>query len=160
MKPANPHGQPTCVNERTIRRDAVRLEIAWAGGLFEGEGSVYLDRSRSSRGGKLRIRAGLSTTDLDVIRRFGHAVVFGNVMGPYVSAKSTKPYWTWTTRSTEEVAELARLLWPYLGERRRGMFDQALAAKTEADAEYVPQPKGRRRWFRTRPVPPEQMRLT
>jgi hypothetical protein len=47
-------------------------EIAWAAGLFEGEGSI----TRFGRPGKFDLRVSLNMTDEDVVRRFD-AIVDG-----------------------------------------------------------------------------------
>lgn len=120
------------------------LDIAWAAGLFEGEGSIYLDRSdQRRRGGRVRLGMSLSTTDEDVARKFS-GVAGGSVFGPYTAKRSTKPYWTWHLRDQEAIHVLVNALWPYLGKRRRQQIDEALGAKDAADAEHRPKPLGQR----------------
>jgi len=64
-------------------------EIAWAAGLFEGEGSI------TQSGGILHLR--LKMTDESVVRRFEEAVRYGEVYGPYDYQYSDriirKPFW-------------------------------------------------------------------
>jgi hypothetical protein len=50
-------------------------EIAWAAGLFEGEGSI----TRFGRSGKFDLRVSLNMTDEDVVRRFDAIVDRGKV---------------------------------------------------------------------------------
>jgi hypothetical protein len=50
-------------------------EIAWAAGLFEGEGTI------THSDGQLYVRLG--NTDQEVIRRFADVFPFGTLYGPY-----------------------------------------------------------------------------
>lgn len=120
--------------------------MSWAAGLFEGEGSIYIDDSDARhRSGKTRIGMSLSSTDEDVIERFRQVVGCGRVYGPYHAKKGTKVYWAWHLRDADEIAQLFKLLGPELGVRRRQTFREVLAAKTEADRTYRPKPIGRPR---------------
>ena len=88
-------------------------EIAWAAGLFEGEGSV------STQGRAVVIQ--VKMTDEDVIRRFDAVVGRGRVYGPYVwhghDGCVRKPFWTWLARDDAAFDVLERLL-PWLCTRR------------------------------------------
>ena len=66
-------------------------EIAWAAGLFEGEGSIYPSGSG--------VRLALKMTDEEPIRRFAKIVKRGSVYGPYSYERwsdghKRKPFWT------------------------------------------------------------------
>jgi hypothetical protein len=100
-------------------------EVAWAAGLFEGEGSI------TQSNGRLFTR--LKMTDKPIVERFAEIVCFGEVYGPYNhqwrDGSVRKPYWVWLAPEYDAL-EVLELLWPWLGERRRA---QALAlAPTEA----------------------------
>jgi hypothetical protein len=90
-------------------------EIAWAAGLFEGEGCIY-----QGRGGILGTR--LTSTDEDIPVRFCQIVRGGKVYGPYRNTKrdghSRKPFWVWVGESVD-APETLRLIFPWLGPRRR-----------------------------------------
>jgi hypothetical protein len=94
-------------------------QIAWAAGLFEGEGSM------TESGGRLDIR--VKMTDEDVVRRFADVMECGKVYGPYKydyrDGSKRKPHWVWVALSYEAF-EVLELLWPWLCTRRRA---QALA---------------------------------
>ena len=94
-------------------------EIAWAAGLFEGEGSI------TQNGGRLFIR--LKMTDEDVVLRFAEIARYGEVYGPYNhqlrDGYVRKPYWVWLAPEYDAL-EVLEMLWPWLSERRRA---QALA---------------------------------
>jgi hypothetical protein len=55
-------------------------EIAWAAGLFEGEGCI----SHMQRGSGLDLQIALAMTDEEVVRRFDAVVDRGRVYGPYL----------------------------------------------------------------------------
>jgi len=73
----------------------VRHEVAWAAGLFEGEGSITLDRERPF--------VQLRNCDEEVIMRFQRALRLGKVYGPYVNQASKRDgyprsdYFHWRT---------------------------------------------------------------
>jgi hypothetical protein len=102
-------------------------QIAWAAGLFEGEGSVYAatDRRVHTPGHKT-LAASLQTTDHDVLLCFKAVVGCGRLTGPYTSTKSTKPYWIWQTRVAADVRALFEKFEPWLGERRIALFREAI----------------------------------
>jgi hypothetical protein len=97
---------------------ASETEVAWAAGLFEGEGTV------SVSGAWKRARLQMKMTDEDVIRRFCR-IVGGRVHGPMTYDQSDgsirRPFWMWTT-AQGEAGTVAGLLWPWLGVRRRARF--------------------------------------
>lgn len=112
-----PHAFP---NQGTSITDASPTEIAWAAGLFEGEGSVLANPNRKHGMPKLA----LNMTDLDVIGRYA-VIVGGHVTGPYKSASrhvlcaNPKPLYSWSEGRREVVPLILSAFWPYLGERRR-----------------------------------------
>lgn len=93
-----------------------REELAWAGGLFEGEGSLSLTTGRSGAKGT---RAAVHMTDRDILERFAVAVGLGSITGPYARGVDRKPMYSWVTSRFESVQALIAMLWPWLGARRR-----------------------------------------
>jgi hypothetical protein len=96
------------------------VDVAWAAGLFEGEGcwGVYTRQNSA----KLQIRAYLAMTDGDVVDRFAAVVGFGHVRTHHsalAQAKGEKRMHVWGVYEAEKVRELIALFMPYLGERRR-----------------------------------------
>ena len=98
---------------------ASETEIAWAAGLFEGEGSITQSRGI--------VHARLKMTDELVVRRFDEVVRYGQVYGPYNYQYSDgfvrKPFWVWVATEYDAL-EVLEMLWPRLSDRRH---DQALA---------------------------------
>jgi hypothetical protein len=90
-------------------------EIAWAAGLFEGEGSI------TQRGGMMV--ASLKSTDEETPLRFCRIVRGGTVYGPgpYRNKSADgfrrKPFWVWVAESVD-LLETLRLVLPWLGIHR------------------------------------------
>lgn len=104
-----------------MRRD----DIAWAAGLFEGEGYVGVRRQKGRKNPNAQII--MSSTDEDVLRRFVAIVGAGKVYGPYTySNPKWKPYWQWQAQTYELVQHVVALLWPWLCTRRRAQAAEAL----------------------------------
>lgn len=92
-------------------------DLAWAGGIFEGEG--YIGQRPSP---ELQVKM----CDEDTLRRFAAIMAVGKVYGPY-QVKATalhrpkrpwRPYFSWQVRGDGAIAA-AKSLYPYLGSRRR-----------------------------------------
>lgn len=99
-------------------------DIAWAAGLFEGEGCISIRPIR----GRTRRRSAqlvLTSTDHDVVIRFAAIVGAGRIVGPF-SRPSRKPAWRWQVESAVGVIRVLRLLNPYLCRRRREKATEAL----------------------------------
>lgn len=99
-------------------------EIAWAAGLFEGEGSFVARKKQSTQ--KQYFSAVLETSDQDVLLRFLEVVGVGKVSGPYTGQKRVKPTWRWAAYGLEgkQAAEIFR---PFLGLRRTARLDELLS---------------------------------
>jgi hypothetical protein len=103
--------------------------VAWAAGLFEGEGSIIC--ATKSHG----VQLSLGSTDRDVIDRFVR-MTGGKIYGPYrPNGKRTpanrKDIFQWKIQDTLRAQVLLREFWPYLGERRRAKAAEAIASHYE-----------------------------
>jgi len=100
-------------------------EIAWAAGLFEGEGSSYKTRTG--------VRIELSSCDEDVVDEFARIMNCGTISKrerpPY------KPHWRWYTNKRDDVIEILTFLLPYLGKRRTENA-QAVLEKARQISDY------------------------
>lgn len=95
-------------------------DIAWAAGLFEGEGTIF-----SADGGRPRLA--LCMTDKDVVDRF-RDILGGTVSGPYREGQENrKLMYKWQEGKVGTVQSVLRQFWPYLGERRREQAALAFA---------------------------------
>ena len=104
-----------------------KMEIAWAAGLFEGEGCIHL----AVHCPVLQ----LNMTDEDVVRKFHTVVSCGTVSGPYgprVGDRKTKPYWAWRVSGSEYPQTLIAAFWPHLGIRRRNKAIEVLSIARKA----------------------------
>ncbi len=103
------------------------LDVAWAAGLFEGEGYFEIPKTTKSS-----CRAGISSTDLDVLQRFHRIVRVGTIhlhkKANYRS--SVKPAWMWRTSNREECLTIIFLFAPFMGQRRRKRADECLSTLT------------------------------
>jgi hypothetical protein len=89
-------------------------EIAWAAGLFEGEGTITLS------GDTLYVRLG--NTDGEVVRQFADAVGVGSVYGPYppYPGQSHRKKLLWVSLAREEDGlDVLAMMWQWLSARRR-----------------------------------------
>lgn len=105
-----------------------REALAWAGGLFEGEGCFCVNRQPSKS--KPMAHVELCSTDEETVRRFHKVVGVGNVLGPYTYRlrPNNKPYWKWKVNKFEYAQHIGAILWPWLGERRREAAKSMLEA--------------------------------
>lgn len=89
--------------------------IAWAAGLFEGEGCIGVRMNRLS----------LTTTDKDIAYKFMSAVGCGQIYEREPSGPlSKKTQWLWVTNKTVSTKATLEAFYPYLGERRRAKADE------------------------------------
>lgn len=111
--------------------DATRAaQVAWAAGLFEGEGCVSSSRHPS---GKWCVQARLGMTDEDPVRRFAGIMGVGRVRGPIQSKRpNEKPVYEWYVKNAPGVLAVITLLSPWLGQRR-----SARAAEVAKIAETI-----------------------
>lgn len=107
-------------------------EIAWAAGIFEGEGNIsagaesYTSKATGARRTYFKVYLQIHMTDEDVIRRV-QSVLGGRVTGPY-RYTSGKQYWVWAVTGHDEAVDVFEALYPWLGERRREQGRHAFIA--------------------------------
>ena len=111
------------------RLTATEAEIAWAAGLFEGEGSCFVSRRQDRP--VVRIGMTMRMADRDVVERFHRIVGVGQFTGPIVHIRKTdgkrlKDVFEWRTGSWHVINDLYVLFKPWLADRRRGQFELAL----------------------------------
>ena len=107
-------------------------EIAWAAGVFEGEGSIV-----HRRNGTVLLTLGM--TDRDVVERFQRAIRTGRLhCVPAGRSRRRKPLWRLDGNKSDDVLRVIDLLYPRLGTRRRQRADEvreALIARIAAATE-------------------------
>jgi hypothetical protein len=88
-------------------------ELAWASGIFDGEGCIY------SQDGRPYLQVAM--TDEDSVRRF-HAAVGGlGTVRPF-SGSRTKTMWRWRLTNFEGVQAVIAMLWYGLSRRRKDYY--------------------------------------
>ena len=99
------------------------VDLAWAGGFFEGEGSVTMHRSRFA--------AQIKNNNADALARFRACVEAGRIYGPYVdpSRGSSKPFWVWVSHNGEAMHVMSSIA-PWLTERRLLQLELTLSRVT------------------------------
>lgn len=98
-----------------------REELAWCGGLFEGEGTITGTATAHAP------FARVSMSDRDDIERFAACFSFGGVSRIDGAKPGYKAMWTWSTGGFPHVQALVAMLWPWLGVRRKAKAKEVLA---------------------------------
>ena len=95
--------------------------IAWAAGVFEGEGCISLSPRAC--------RLSLEMTDRDVVERFGRVVGVGHVSprGLRPDRPDSRPTFVWRVSAVADVRLVLAALYPWLGERRQSRVEEALS---------------------------------
>jgi hypothetical protein len=85
--------------------------IAWAAGLFEGEGCIT---KRSGGYDQLK----LSMTDFDVVRKFGSIVGVEQYCNKKIYKAHHKPQLEWYCRKRSDIVRILTAFLPFFGNRR------------------------------------------
>ena len=101
-------------------------EIAWAAGIFEGEG-CFSHNLNGNRNTKRLPTASVQMTDRDVIEKFCAVVEIGHFNAQH-SPSQNKPVYTWRTNTYEGVKYVYDLLSPWLCARRLAKGKEELDA--------------------------------
>src|SRR5260221_4026358 len=125
-------------------------DIAWAAGLWEGEGNIGTIHKVDARHRLPRMepRLQLPTTDLDVLQKFQAVWGVGKIVGPYHGRPNEKPYWRWSTHSWDEFVAIRGAMRPWFGERRVATYNFVLSQmpkhfrnpKSFKPCDYAPTP--------------------
>jgi hypothetical protein len=102
-------------------------ELAWAAGVFEGEGCITVTNGRLASGAVRRYpELALAMSDVDVVERV--QVILGGIGTLRVQARGVnKPIWYLKVRQYENVERVLRLFLPYFGARRKEKALEVLA---------------------------------
>jgi hypothetical protein len=114
------------------------IDLAWAAGFFEGEGSATMHGPRFA--------AQIKNNDAAALARFRTCVEAGRIYGPYMDPsrfKNVKPFWMWLCHDTEAIHVMSALA-PWLTERRLLQLELTLgkvkgtwSAQAEETADWV-----------------------
>ncbi len=121
----------------SARNDAI--ELAWAAGFFDGEGTITVSVTRPNPARPPRQRTGHVTFYVGVnqatsaisdvaipapIARFAEALGMGTVVGPYRQDDHRRPIFKWYGHNQVGLAALS-VLWPFLCEPKRAQAIRA-----------------------------------
>lgn len=113
-----------------------KVELAWAAGFFDGEGSVGCYKSRRSSSRQYYVlQASVGQLEKSTLDRFCAAVGVGRVSLRALTKKSNllsnKPLWYWRAYGYAKIFSLFNTLSPFLSEPKTLQFKQALASWEE-----------------------------
>lgn len=130
--PVDSHGnkKPLLLPSGPISID--RVELAWAAGFFDGEGSTFvLGKKKHPKISITQAPDPPDGTPPKVLDRFYRAVGgIGNVEGPY-REKTGELKWFYTAHGHEMVQAVIALLWTWLGTVKREQATSALRCHRE-----------------------------
>jgi hypothetical protein len=117
---------------------ALKTDIAWAAGLFEGEGSITARSYETKKYGlTYQIAMELVSSDLDVIEKFLRIVNCGAVHPYNKGIKGTLPHhkqcYCWGLTNRSEIRRILDSFMPYLGMRRMMKAKEVLGHMDEFD---------------------------
>ncbi len=131
------------------------IGIAWLAGIYEGEGTLVLNRKSP---GSAKLNVGM--TDEDVIRRCFEVARCGVVTGgARLYGGEKKLRWVWSVYRRDDLLRLLPALRPFLGQRRRQRVDEVLERLSQGDRRLRTSPCGTRTGYeqhRRRREPPCQ----
>jgi hypothetical protein len=107
------------------------LEVAWAAGLFEGEGCISATKDVRKYGGiSWYPNLTLGMTDKDVVERFQRIVGVGVLYVRQWPGEKKKDLWVWSVQNRADFEKVMELLQPWFGERR---LQQLASVRERAD---------------------------
>lgn len=118
---------------------ATKLDLAWAAGLFEGEGCFTISTDWR-HGGTQHFCAKLGMTDEDVVRRFAKVMGIGTVIVVAPRNPKHSVQWLWKVTKLKDVENIYNKLVNQFGKRRT---QRGLDVITKM-REYFAIPKGKR----------------
>lgn len=109
-----------------------REELAWAAGIFDGEGYVackaYPVASNPQRRNPRMVMSVSQYHDAEVINRFHEAVGIGGITSRVIARSGSTEY-VWRVQSFEGVQAAVAILWPWLSGPKRAQATQALLSR-------------------------------
>lgn len=102
-------------------------EIAWAAGLFEGEGTFTYSPNH--------VRAAINMTDFEPVRRFHRIVGWGRLVEKPSHNERWRDQLVWIVSDRAGVKAVLELLRPWLSERRIAQAENALDLQAAVTSE-------------------------
>ena len=112
-----------------------KLDVAWAAGFLEGEGSFYSSLRKRRRRGKVELRGEwvikTQSVDLEPLERL-KSIFAGSICGPYPSrGLGKKKYWIWTLSGKASTRAALVELYDWLSPRRKRQADRLYLDKVD-----------------------------
>ena len=102
---------------------------AWAGGLFDAEGSVSLGRHRTHAGYRVLdasvTQVGMAGSPEELVR-FQALMMLGKVYGPYEQEGATGPVYRWRLSRPDQVRAVLHVIGPWIGSVKRAQARDTL----------------------------------
>ncbi len=115
------------MNQRPLV-DPTEAEIAWAAGLYEGEGTaIWL---KSGRGQWLAVRMTDREPVQELCRIFGGNFKDGHI-NPGEVGKGYKPKYMWRISAWRDIIRVSEAIYTWLSPRRKAQLDKVLAHRPE-----------------------------
>lgn len=100
------------------------LDIAWAAGILEGEGSFIINTQKGRKTPSVRIKCEM--TDHDIILRLRDVFAVGNIHTPKIRP-GCKQSWALQIYKQSDIETVIHKVMPYLGIRRSAKAKELLA---------------------------------
>ena len=119
------------------------VELAWAAGFFDGEGSTCLVKraDRPHGAGAAALRMVVVQTDPRPLARFQEAVGGLGTIGPRTPRGEHKPQWSWYASKFETIQAALAMLWPHLSQPKRDQATRCLQTWKAQRHEFGPAKK-------------------
>lgn len=118
------------------------VELAWAGGFYDGEGCMTASKNRAGNPGVPQLTINQAGPDLEsppeVLQRFQDALGgLGTIYGPVIMPNRS-PRWTLLMGRWEAVQSAAAALWPHIGSVKRDQITRRFTEYREDAARRAP----------------------
>ena len=109
-------------------------DLAWAAGLFDGEGSVGFYKYPGHGGSQFKLN--ITQYHPEVLIRFHRAVGgIGKVVGPRIGHNG-KDRWDFRATSFQNVQAVIAMIWPWLSSPKRNQYTKAFLAWQDRFTNY------------------------
>lgn len=107
------------------------VRIAWAAGIFEGEGTI--GRWKQGTGWYVSV----AMTDVDVLELLQDAVGMGKIYGPYstgskLNGEPCRLSYRWHINDKDGLLRFGEMILPFMGQRRRARLECMLDGVRDA----------------------------
>jgi hypothetical protein len=112
-----------------LKRSPTTEEVAYAAGLWEGEGTIHCEKVSRMGRPKPQMLLIVGMTDREPLERFREIWGVGQIQGPIIDHRrpdKAKPMWRYAVGAALTVADITEAMRPWLSPRRIRQVDDAL----------------------------------